>query len=130
LPGLDVATYEVISNPPLSRGAVKLSCADLVPVAITFVMLGALGIVGARVEAEVIDEGDEPLLLIATTVKEYVTPGVRPVIFAAFIWAGVYVATTASGLDVTGLEVIRTPPSSVGVDVSVAAIAAGLDVTR
>lgn len=64
-------------------------------------MLGALGIVGARVEAEAIDEGDEPLLLIATTVKEYELPGVRPVIFAALIWAGVYVAATAAGLDVT-----------------------------
>lgn len=40
------------------------------PIAITFVMLGALGIFGARVEAEAKDEGDEPLLLIATTVKE------------------------------------------------------------
>lgn len=101
MPGLDVATYEVISNPPLPRGAVKLSCADSVPVAITFVMLGALGIFGARVGAEAIDEGDEPLLLIATTVKEYVTPGVRPLIFAALIWAGVYVAAIASGLGIT-----------------------------
>jgi hypothetical protein len=41
-----------------------------VPVAIIFVMLGALGIVGARVEAEAIDEGDGPLLLIATTENE------------------------------------------------------------
>lgn len=55
------------------------------PVATTFVMPGALGIVGASAGAEAIDEGDEPLLLIATTEKEYVLPGVRPVIFAALI---------------------------------------------
>jgi hypothetical protein len=41
-----------------------------VPVATTFVMPGALGIVGARAGAEAVDEGDEPLLLIATTENE------------------------------------------------------------
>lgn len=71
------------------------------PVATTFVMPGALGIVGASAGAEAIDEGDEPLLLIATTEKEYVLPEVRPVIFAALIWTGVNVAATAAGLDVT-----------------------------
>jgi hypothetical protein len=101
LPGLDVATYEVIGDPPLSRGALKLSCAELVPVAITFVMLGVLGMVGARAGAEAIDEGDAPLMLMATTLNVYVFPGVRPVIFAALIWAGVYVAAIAAGLDVT-----------------------------
>lgn len=71
------------------------------PVATTFVMPGALGIVGASAGVEAIDEGDEPLLLIATTEKEYVLPEVRPVIFAALIWTGVNVAATAAGLDVT-----------------------------
>ena len=79
----------------------KLSCAELAPVAIAFVMPGALGIVGARVGAEAIDESDGPLMLIATTENEYVIPGVRPVIFAALIWTGVNVAATAAGLDVT-----------------------------
>jgi hypothetical protein len=41
-----------------------------VPVAITFVMLGAFGIVGARAGAEAVDEGDGPLMLIATTENE------------------------------------------------------------
>lgn len=56
-----------------------------VPVATTFVIVGALGMVGARVGLDEIDEGDDPLLLMATTVKEYVFPGVRPEIFAALI---------------------------------------------
>ena len=71
------------------------------PVATTFVIPGTLGIVGASAGVEAIDEGDEPLLLIATTEKEYVLPGIRPVIFAALIWAGAYVAATAAGLEVT-----------------------------
>jgi hypothetical protein len=101
LPGLDVATYEVIGDPPLSKGALKLSCAELVPVSITFVILGALGIVGASAGVEAKDGVEVPWLLIATTLNVYVVPGVRPVIFAALIWAGVYVAATAAGLDVT-----------------------------
>ena len=82
-------------------GAVNVNCAVLVPVATTFVMVGALGTVAAMVGLDEIEAGDEPLLLMATTVKEYVTPGLRPVIFAALMWAGVYVAATAAGLDVT-----------------------------
>lgn len=51
-------------------GAVNVSCAVLVPVATTFVMVGTLGTVGARVGLDEIDAGDEPLLLMATTVNE------------------------------------------------------------
>lgn len=98
---MEVATYEVIVNPPLSSGAIKLSCAELVPVAITFVITGAPGIVNARAETEAREEGDGPLMLIATTENEYVIPGVRPVIIAALICSGVYVAATATGLEVT-----------------------------
>jgi len=57
----------------------------LVPVAITFVIVGALGIVGARIGLDEIEAGDEPLLLIANTEKEYVLPGVKPEILAALI---------------------------------------------
>ena len=51
-------------------GAVNVSCAVLVPVATTFVIVGALGTVGAIVGFDEIEAGDEPLLLIATTVNE------------------------------------------------------------
>lgn len=114
MPGIDVATYEVIGNPPLARGALKLSCAELVPVAITFVMLGTLGIFGARAGVEAIDKAEEPWLLIATAVNEYEVPGVRPEIVAALTWKGVNVALIAAGLDVTRKEEIREPPSSPG----------------
>ncbi len=40
------------------------------PVATTFVMVGALGIVGAIVGLDDIEAGDEPLLLMAITVNE------------------------------------------------------------
>ena len=65
-----LATYEVIGEPPVFIGAVNVNCAVLVPVATTFVMVGALGIVGAIVPFEEIEAGDEPLLLMATTVNE------------------------------------------------------------
>ena len=51
-------------------GAVNISCAELVPVATTVVMVGGLGIVGAMVGLDEIEAGDEPLLLIATTENE------------------------------------------------------------
>ena len=51
-------------------GAVNVSCAELVPVANTFVMVGALGTVGAIVGFDEIEAGDEPLLLMANTVNE------------------------------------------------------------
>jgi len=57
----------------------------LVPVATTFVMVGALGTVGARIGLDETEAGDEPLLLIANTEKEYVFPGIRPDIFAALV---------------------------------------------
>lgn len=66
-------------------GAVNVSCAVLVPVATTFVIVGALGTVGAIVAFEEIEAGDDPLLLIATAEKEYVLPGARPEILAALI---------------------------------------------
>ena len=69
-PGFDLATYEVIGDPPSFVGAVNVSCAVLVPVATTFVMVGALGTVGAIIGFEEIEAGDEPLLLMATTVNE------------------------------------------------------------
>lgn len=40
------------------------------PVATTFVMVGALGTVGAIVGFDEIEAGDEPLLLTANTVNE------------------------------------------------------------
>lgn len=41
--------------------------------------------IGARTGLVASDAGDEPLLLMATTEKEYEFPGIRPEIFAAFI---------------------------------------------
>jgi hypothetical protein len=60
-------------------------CAVFAPVATTLVMVGAFGIVGARVGLDAIDAGDAPLLFIATTEKEYEYPGVIPEILAALI---------------------------------------------
>ena len=65
-----LATYEVIGDPPSFVGAAYVSCAELVPVANTFVMVGALGTVGAIVGFDEVEAGDEPLLLMATTVNE------------------------------------------------------------
>jgi hypothetical protein len=84
-PGFDLAIYEVIGAPPSFAGAVNISWAVFVPVATTLVMVGAFGIVGARVGLDAIDAGDAPLLFIATTEKEYEYPGVKPEILAALI---------------------------------------------
>jgi hypothetical protein len=48
-------------------------------------MVGAFGILGARVGLGEIDAGDLPLLFIAITEKEYKFPGVRPETLAALI---------------------------------------------
>ena len=84
-PGCDLAVYEVIGAPPSFVGAVNVICAVFVPVATTLVMVGAFGIVGARVGLGEIDAGDLPLLFIAITEKEYKFPGVRPETLAALI---------------------------------------------
>jgi hypothetical protein len=84
-PGFDLAIYEVISAPPSFVGAVNISWAVFVPVATTLVMVGAFGMVGARVGLGEIDAGDAPLLFIAITEKEYKFPGVRPETLAALI---------------------------------------------
>lgn len=68
-----------------------MSSTELVPVATRSVMLGGVGTSGARIGAEIGDVGDGPLLLMATTSNEYVIPGVRPVMGAAFICEGVSV---------------------------------------
>jgi hypothetical protein len=44
-PGLEVAVYPVIADPPLSEGAVKATVADVVPVAVAVPIVGAPGTV-------------------------------------------------------------------------------------
>ena len=61
-----MATYDVIADPPLFVGAENASCAVFEPVALTFVITGALGVVGASAGVVAAEEGDTPSLLIAT----------------------------------------------------------------
>jgi hypothetical protein len=77
-PGEATDVYDVMANPPSLEGAVQLTAADPLPVtAVTPV--GAPGTVAGIATFEIPGVADEPRLLLATTLKVYEVPLVRPV---------------------------------------------------
>ena len=74
-PGLDVAVYEVIVEPPLEAGAVNATLAVVAPVKVAAPIVGAPGalfVVGVAVvvtDAEALDETEVPTEFLAVTVK-------------------------------------------------------------
>jgi len=67
-PGLDVALYEVIGEPPLDDGAVKATVA-VNPVAVAAPIVGAPGGLNVVTDAEALDETEAPSALAAVTVN-------------------------------------------------------------
>lgn len=78
IPVFEVTVYEVMAEPPLLLGAVKVIVAEPVP-AVATMLVGASGIVDGTMELLVPDGVLVPTELVAVTVKVYVVPFVRPV---------------------------------------------------
>ena len=77
-PGLDVTVYEVIAEPPLLTGGVKVTVASPLP-RVAVPIVGASGTVAGTTELLVPDEELVPTAFVAVTVKVYVVPLVNPV---------------------------------------------------
>ena len=86
--------------PPLFTGGVKLTLAwALPPVAITLV--GAPGTVAGVTLLDGVDGRLGPAALVATTVKVYAVPFVRPVIVCVVDVVPPWLSTPPAGFDVT-----------------------------
>ena len=90
----------MIGEPPFGVGALKLMRTDVAESTRTALMLGALGVISIRPGAKAVDAGDRPYALIACTVNEYDFPGLRPIICAELIWAGVILFSISPGFEV------------------------------
>jgi hypothetical protein len=69
-PGVEVAVYAVITEPPFEAGAVKSTVAVRFPVAVTVPIVGAPGaVVEVVMELEAKDADDAPIEFKAVMVK-------------------------------------------------------------
>jgi hypothetical protein len=78
LPGVEVAVYPVIADPPLLAGAVNVTIACALP-AVAIPIVGVPGTVEGVTEFEAALAGLFPLAFVAITVKVYAVPLVSPV---------------------------------------------------
>ena len=76
-PTFDETTYDVIGEPPLLDGAVKLIVACPLP-ATAVTLVGASGTVAGVTLLLAIDEVLVPTAFVAVTLKVYAVPFVRP----------------------------------------------------
>ncbi len=68
LPGVEIAVYEVIAEPPLEAGAVKVTVAWVFP-AVAVPMIGAPGTENGVTELEAALGAPVPATVVAVTVK-------------------------------------------------------------
>jgi len=68
-PGVDVALYEVIAEPPFEAGAAKLTVALRLPVAVATTEVGEDGAPTVVVELEALDATEVPAEFVAVTVN-------------------------------------------------------------
>ncbi len=99
-------------EPPLLDGGVKATTAEALP-AVAVPMAGAPGTVTGTTALEARDEGPGPYELVATTVKVYVSPLVRPVTVigpaaALAVWPPL--AGVVRSVAVTVYEEMAEPP--------------------
>lgn len=97
LPGLDVTVYKVIALPPLLAGATNATLAEVFPAAAT-TAVGASGTVTGVTAVEAVEAAELPTAFVATTVKVYDIPFVKPVTVSGEFDP---VAVTPPRLDVT-----------------------------
>jgi hypothetical protein len=100
LPGLDVTVYPVTTLPPLLIGATNATLAEALPAVATTAVGGPGTVFGtAGVTAVDATEATElPTALVATTLKVYAVPFVKPVTFMGEVAP---VTVIPPGLDVT-----------------------------
>ncbi len=79
LPGVEIAVYPVIADPPVLDGAVKVTEACVL-LAVADTAVGGPGAVGGVTEFDAADSAESPAALVACTVNVYVVPAVRPLI--------------------------------------------------
>jgi hypothetical protein len=96
-PGFDVTVYPVITLPPLDEGTVKLTVACAFP-AVAVTLVGALGTVAGVTTLDTDDAEEFPTTLVATIVKVYGVPFIKPV---TMIGETVPVPVKLPGEDVT-----------------------------
>lgn len=113
LPGVDIAVYPVIGEPPVSAGGVndtEADCDDIYYTATTFV--GAPGTPDGVTELDGADSGPLPMAFVACTVNVYEVPFVNPVTTMGDVGP---VAVILPGVLVTVYPVIGEPPVLAGV---------------
>ena len=106
IPVFDVIAYEVIADPPLLDGDVKLIVAWPLP-ATAVTLVGASGTVAGVTELLAVEVVLVPTPLTATTVNVYVVPFVRPVTKAVVV---LVIAVKPPTFDETTYDVIADPP--------------------
>lgn len=77
-PGLDVTVYEVIAEPPLNTGGVKVIVASPSPL-VAVPIVGASGTVAGVTELLALEAEPVPTALVAVTVNVYAVPFDKPV---------------------------------------------------
>jgi hypothetical protein len=78
-PPLEVTVYEVIAEPPVLPGALKVIVASPLP-AVAVPMVGAPGVVAGVTAPLALEAVLVPMVLVAFTVKVYAVPLLNPVI--------------------------------------------------
>jgi hypothetical protein len=113
-PGLDVAVYEVIVEPPLLAGAVNATLAVLEPVDVAVPIVGAPGTVYGV--AALLAELDAllPTELVAYTVNVYDVPLVKPLTVIVPEPAVDKLPVMLPGLETAVYDVIVAPPLLAG----------------
>ncbi|HET7549055.1 MAG TPA: hypothetical protein VFJ86_14890 [Usitatibacter sp.] len=110
--GEEVAVYDVIAEPPLLAGAVKVTAAcALPPVAVP--MVGAPGSVAGVTLLEAADGALVPTALVAVTVNVYAVPLVRP-LTVIDVHGAAHVPVIPLGEEVAVYDVIAEPPLLAG----------------
>ena len=98
--GLEVTVYPVIALPPLLAGAVNATVACVLP-AVAVTAVGAPGTVMGVTLFEGAEGALEPAAFVATTVKVYAVPLVRPVTMCEVLVLPALLSTPPAGLEIT-----------------------------
>ena len=127
-PGVDVAVYEVIAEPPFEAGAAKLTVALRLPVVVATTLVGAEGALTVVIELEALDAEPVPAELVAVTVNVYEVPAVKPVIEIVPLPACEIDPVIPPEDEVAVYVVIVAPPSDAGAVKETFAVVAPVDV--
>lgn len=117
-----------MGEPPFSSGAIKLTVALRLPVAVATIDVGAPGAPTVVTELEALEAAEVPAELVAVTVNVYEVPAVKPVIEIVPLPACEIDPVIPPGVEVAIYEVIVAPPSEAGAVKETFAVVAPVDV--